>query len=57
MLAAWIVPTLDELEDHCDSESEKMLRLARSKGTPQQRMAVFDIVDRNAGQRPRGRKP
>jgi hypothetical protein len=43
------------LEHHCNSESEKMLSVARRKGTPQQR--VSDIVDRNAGQRPRARKP
>jgi hypothetical protein len=45
------------LEHHCNSDSEKMLSIARRKGTPQQRKAVSDIVDRNAGQRPRGRKP
>jgi hypothetical protein len=45
------------LEHHCNSGSEKMLSIARRKGTPQQRKAVSDIVDRNAGQRPRGRKP
>jgi len=45
------------LEHHCNSESEKMLSVARRKGTPQQRKAVSDIVDRSAGQQPRGRKP
>jgi hypothetical protein len=45
------------LEHHYNSESEKMLTVARRKGTPQQRKAVSDIVNRNAGQRPRGRKP
>lgn len=45
------------LEHHYDSESENMLTVARRKGTPQQRKALSDIVNRYAGQRPRGRKP
>jgi hypothetical protein len=45
------------LEHHCNSEREKMLSVARRKGTPQQRKAVSDIVGRNAGQQPRGRNP
>ena len=45
------------LEHHYNSESEKMLSVARRKGTPQQRKAISDIVGRNAGQRPQGRIP